>query len=397
MTIQSLSRNKKNALSAIDEYLRRGSEARSSGAFSAAFACYVQALKLDSRKYQGWVGLALCCGDMGRPALSEKAALRAIEIEPSIPHAWQILAEFRLKAGDAAGVLALAGKAAELNPGSHIPDYIKAKILRSENNGRGAEKCCRLALAKEPGFMPAWHELLGLAASSGAFGRMVGVAGEAIRNCAKTDCPGLISALGSALFADPPSGPRLDAAAKIYGELGGTLRERGLRLPENFSREMAVCQVRGGRLREAEAGLAGFLGTMRPDSGSSVESFRAKFCLGRYREAFEEGEKLLKRKEISLVDLRSPWFSNRIAPPSFWKKHISLLSGTEVPAGLLIWKSFYLSALRSLVLRTGADFSGISKGFSGRYGWMNFYPACETLGRCDFPGALAKFRRVAAC
>lgn len=376
-----------------------GDKARERGGLPVAAAFYGRALKLDGRNYQGWVNLAVCYNGMGILSRAEKAALRAVELEPSIPHAWQILAELRLSVGDAAGALKLVRKSAKLSPGSHIPDYVEAKILLSENNLCGAEKLLRSALGKEPGFAPAYLELLGLAVASGAFGRTLGIAKKAILNCADKECGEVVAVLGEALFSDPPSGPRLDAAAEFYNELGGAIRKRGISLPPNFSRDMALYQLRCGRLREAEIGLAGFLSTQRPDCGVSVESFRAKCCLGRYREAFEEAEELLQRGEIALVDLWNPWFSNRIVPRSFWRKHLSLLSRTTVPAGLLIWKDFYLSVLGSFESGRGANaaFRRISAGFSGRRAWMKFPQACETLSRCDFSGALAQFRSVAAC
>jgi len=130
----------------------------------------------------------------------------------------------------------------------------------------------------------------------------------------------------------------------------------------------------------------------------TVESFRALCCLGRYREAFEAAEDLLRRKEIGLVDLWSPWFSNRHTPVSFWKKHISILSETAVPDKFLIWKEFYLAALRPLSrgMRATSAFCDISADFSGRYAWMRFFKAFEMLSRGDVRAALAEFRTVSS-
>lgn len=319
------------ALSSISGCLSSADKARERGDLPAAASLYARVIRSDTRSYQGWVGLAASLSAMGQASGARSAALRAAGIAPSIPHAWQILAELLLKGGDAAGARKLIAKAAESNPDSHIPDYVEALILRSEGDGAGAAGRLRSALRKEPGFAQAYMELLELAAASGAFGRLPGIAAAALKNCAASGHEAVLSKLGTLLFAGFPSARRLDAAARLYNALGGLLREKGIALPAGFPREMAAYQLKGGRLPEAEAGLAGFLGTLRGDRRSSVEVFRADCCLGRYRQAFEEGERLLRDKAIGLTDLFCPWFSNRVAPLSFWRKHLALLSGATLP------------------------------------------------------------------
>lgn len=381
----------------LNDMLAEAARTRETGSPRGAAAIYGRALKRDARSYRAWVGLAVSYADMGQPAKAEEAARRALNLEPGIAHAWQILAELRLDAGDAAGARALAVQAARLSPGSHIPDYVTARVKLRAGDRAGARRALEAALAKEPAFTPAHLELIGLAAEAASAAGLLAAAGRAASACPAAELQPLLGALRQPLLAGPAAGWALDAAAGLHSRLGRELAAKGASFPPGFSWDLATRLAENGRLKDAEKALGAFLAGLAPGAADSVETFRARCCLGRYAEAFAEAGRLLRAGRIGLVYLWSPWFSNRHVPAAYWRRQADLLRKAQLPPAMADWRRFYLARLAELGRAPGDPAPAKApSGFSGRHAWMNFYSAWEELAAGRARRSLPGFKAVAA-
>jgi lipopolysaccharide biosynthesis regulator YciM len=294
--------------------LSLGDLAHAKGELDAAISFYHRALKFDKKCYHGWANLASCYNDKEMLLQAKKAAMLAVEINRNAAHGWQRLAELELKERKIGEAISLISLALKLDPNSHMLNYTASKIYLKGNFDEEAKKALMRTVEIKPDFSQAYFDLLELAGKSGAFVNVLNISGIALRNCRLEYCRKLLGLTGAILFFGSIGYSRAKAVARFYKELGPVIFFRKIEYPANFTFDMTLQYVEETDFRGLETAMSGFIDTISPGQRDSVDCFRAYFCLGKYKMAFEVVEKLLLKKEMDRLELCNPWPNNRQAP-----------------------------------------------------------------------------------
>lgn len=173
---------------------------------------------------------------------------------------------------------------------------------------------------------------------------------------------------------------------EVRRTLSEVLRNRALQCKsqDRLDESRDCREARRVRLLKLNAKRASAIEAASPEA----EKFRALASEGKYKKAFEVGERILN-SGTTLQDLRvfwHPWNPDKLK--DVFKEHIKILERMVKEKPETPWAGYYLAMLQDVKF----EFDPLVLSSGKRYGWMQFKVAHKYLGWSQFQRALAQFK-----